>query len=74
MGEAVLSDLLRPVLKCLVRDVPLDIRLHDHALKGNRHGLRECHLKPDLLLMYAKPDDETLLLAGLGSHAYLFKR
>jgi mRNA interferase YafQ len=33
---------------------------------------RECHLKPDLLLIYRKPDANTLRLARLGSHSNLF--
>ncbi|MDR2560546.1 MAG: type II toxin-antitoxin system YafQ family toxin [Holophagales bacterium] len=45
---------------------------HDHALKGRWIGNRECHIKPDLLLIYKKPDKKTLMLAGLGSHALMF--
>ena len=35
-------------------------------------GYRECHLKPDLLLIYRKPGADTLRLARLGSHSELF--
>ena len=35
-------------------------------------GYRECHIKPDLLLIYRKPDEETLRLARLGYHGELF--
>ncbi|WP_438270874.1 type II toxin-antitoxin system YafQ family toxin [Rhodomicrobium lacus] len=45
----------------------------DHALTGNWAGHRECHLKPDLLLIYDKPDDETLVLRRLGSHSDLLE-
>lgn len=31
-------------------------------------GYRECHIKPDLLLIYPKSDSDTLRLARLGSH------
>jgi mRNA interferase YafQ len=41
-------------------------------LAGDWAGYRECHIKPDLLLIYKKPDDETLRLARLGSHSELF--
>ena len=44
----------------------------DHALSGDWVGYRECHIKPDLLLIYRKPDADTLRLARLGSHAELF--
>jgi mRNA interferase YafQ len=32
----------------------------------------KCHIKPDLLLIYRKPDADTLRLARLGSHSELF--
>jgi mRNA interferase YafQ len=44
----------------------------DHALIGDWDGYRECHIKPDLLLIYRKPDADTLRLARLGSHSELF--
>ena len=44
----------------------------DHALSGDWAGYRECHLKPDLLLIYRKPNAEVLRLARLGSHSELF--
>jgi mRNA interferase YafQ len=43
-----------------------------HALTGNWAGYRECHVRPDLLLIYGKPDDGTLRLVRLGSHSDLF--
>ncbi|MDR2030740.1 MAG: type II toxin-antitoxin system YafQ family toxin, partial [Azoarcus sp.] len=36
------------------------------------HGYRECHVLPDLLLIYRKPAPDTLRLARLGSHSELF--
>jgi mRNA interferase YafQ len=44
----------------------------DHVLGGDWAGYRECHIKPDLLLIYRKPDADTLRLARLGSHSELF--
>lgn len=32
---------------------------------------RLCHVKPDLVLIYQKPDAETLRLVRLGSHSEL---
>jgi hypothetical protein len=32
---------------------------------------RDCHVKPDSVPIYRKPDDDTLQLARLGSHAEL---
>lgn len=65
------TDLVR-VLTALVRDEPLSAKLRDHDLSGDWAGYRECHVKPDLLLIYRKPDAETLRLARLGSHSELF--
>ena len=44
----------------------------DHPLKGPWRGYRECHLRPDLLLIYGKADASTLQLIRMGSHAQLF--
>lgn len=35
----------------------LEPKHNDHALSGNLQGTRECHIKPDLLLIYEKFDD-----------------
>ncbi|MGX2982487.1 type II toxin-antitoxin system YafQ family toxin [Helicobacter sp. 23-1045] len=48
---------------------------NDHALSGNLQGTRECHIKPDLLLIYEKIDDILQLNAlRVGSHSKLFKK
>jgi mRNA interferase YafQ len=70
--RATLDDDLLPVLTALANDKPLDARLRDHALSGDWSGYRECHVKPDLLLVYRKPDVETLWLVRLGSDSELF--
>lgn len=64
--------LLESVLVLLMADTPLPVKYQDHKLTGKWDGCRECHLKPDLLLIYEKPDDDTLGLARLGSHSELF--
>ena len=60
-----------PVLQALANDQPLDPRHRDHALTGDWKDHRDCHLKPDLVLIYRKPDAETLQLVRLGSHSEL---
>lgn len=62
---------LAAVLVDLANDVPLDPRHRDHQLTGDWRDHRDCHVKPDLVLIYRKPDDETLQLVRLGSHAEL---
>ena len=69
--RATLSASFRPVVEALANDQPLDPRHHDHPLSGEWADHRDCHVKPDLVLIYQKPDAETLLLVRLGSHAEL---
>jgi mRNA interferase YafQ len=69
-----LDSLLSGILELLVADKALPEKNLDHNLSGNWHGYRECHIKPDLLLIYKKPDDTTLRLARLGSHSELFSK
>jgi mRNA interferase YafQ len=61
------------VLDLLVDDRPLPPLNRDHALSGNWSGYRDCHLWPDLLLMYAKSSPDLLQLVRLGSHSDLFE-
>jgi mRNA interferase YafQ len=65
--EVALTDLLR----ALVSDAPLAEKYRDHALSGEWSGFRDCHVKPDLVLIYEKPDADTLRLVRLGSHSEL---
>jgi mRNA interferase YafQ len=60
------------VLYKLLNDEVLQEKYRDHLLTGDWSGYRECHVKPDLLLIYKQPDDGTLRLARLGSHSELF--
>ena len=55
----------------LANDLPLVEKYYDHPLTGNWKDHRDCHIKPDLLLIYRKPDDERLQLVRLGSHSEL---
>jgi mRNA interferase YafQ len=43
----------------------------DHSLTGDWLGHRDCHIKPDLVLIYRTPNDEVLQLVRLGSHSEL---
>jgi mRNA interferase YafQ len=66
-----LEHTLAPVLSALVDDRPLPEKHRDHALTGAWSPSRDCHVKPDLVLIYQKPDETTLLLVRLGSHSEL---
>jgi mRNA interferase YafQ len=50
---------------------PLPTSYRDHALAGNWQDHRDCHIKPDLVLIYRKPAPQTLQLVRLGSHSEL---
>lgn len=70
--SAELPALLQGAVRTLAADSKLAPRYRDHALTGDWNGCRECHLKPDLLLIYKKIDTDKLLLLRLGSHSELF--
>lgn len=59
------------VVTALIKDKPLAPAQHDHALSGQWADHRDCHIKPGLVLIYRKPDDDTLQLVRLGSHSEL---
>jgi mRNA interferase YafQ len=59
------------VVSLLAADAPLPERYRDHALTGDWKDHRDCHIRPDLVLIYRKPDTETLDLVRLGSHSEL---
>jgi len=62
---------LATVIDLLRLGQPLPAEMKDHALKGSRTHDRECHVLPDLLLIYRIVEEE-LRLVRLGSHAELF--
>ena len=59
------------VLESLVHDRPLNPRHRDHPLAGEWQDHRDCHIRPDLILIYRKPNEEVLQLVRLGSHSEL---
>lgn len=67
-----IEELLLMTIDLLVLDKTLPFNLRDHDLIGRWRGHRECHIKPDVLLIYKKPDPLLLHLARLGSHSDLF--
>lgn len=59
------------VIETLAKGKQLEQKHRDHPLAGNWSNYRECHIKPDLLLIY-KIEGDTLKLVRLGSHSDLF--
>ena len=66
--------LLKNIVKILSEGNSLDEKYNDHKLIGNYLGCRECHLKPDLLLVYRiNQGSIELALVRVASHSDLFK-
>jgi mRNA interferase YafQ len=66
-SEAALADVLRR----LVSGDAFDARHRDHRLRGGLSGIRDCHVLPDLLLLY-EIEGNTVILRRLGTHSDLF--
>lgn len=69
--RAMLDAQLIPIVKALADDLPLEPRHRYHALTDDWNDHRDCHVKPDLVLIYRKPDGEVLQLVRLCSHSEL---
>ena len=67
-----LDSLLATVVARLKSNQVLPKKNCDHGLSGDWAGYRECHVKPDLLLIYGNAGVDTLRLARLGTHSELF--
>lgn len=59
------------MLVTLANDNQLAEKHRNHALNNNWSDHRDCHIKPDLILIYRKSDIHTLQLVRLGSHSEL---
>ncbi|MBQ4402455.1 MAG: type II toxin-antitoxin system YafQ family toxin [Synergistaceae bacterium] len=78
-GRGEYGSLLQPVtgqlwkvVAALANNLPLPPKYRDHALHGEWEGSRDCHIKPDLVLVYTLEGDGLLILERLGSHADIF--
>jgi mRNA interferase YafQ len=71
--SGIAFDELEGIIDLLRKDSPLPEYMRDHALSGQWKKIhaRECHVKPDVLLVYAKPENELHLLR-IASHSELF--
>lgn len=65
--------LVDTIVEKLANDQPLEEKYRDHKLKGEYKDFRECHIKPNLLLIYQREEDFLILTCvSLGSHSDLF--
>ena len=74
------KEITKKIINKLLNNEILESKYKDHKLIGKYAGFRECHIKPDLLLIYKKENNAssgqlpTLILVciALGSYRYLF--
>ena len=73
-GSVLQGDFL-DVITLLMNDTPLPEKYRDHALRNNWQGYRDCHVRPDFILIYKKKDisdkERYLYLIRIGSHSEL---
>ena len=62
---------LTEVVALLAADAALPRRYADHPLTGDWKDFRDCHIRPDVILIYRKPQADSLELVRLGSHSEL---
>jgi len=65
--------LIDEVIRLLSRGSELPAKYRDHDLSGDWAGFRECHIRPDWLLIYTIDGNELILtLTRTGTHSDLF--
>ena len=70
--ELFISEEWIEVIACLSNGMVMKEKYCDHDLKGNWKGYRECHINPDLLLIYKYQGNNDILLYRIGSHSELY--
>lgn len=68
----IIEEELPEVIYALANDEILPVSFRDHALHGNWEGSRDCHIRPDFVLVYRYDGDEWLTLQRLASHSEIF--
>lgn len=69
--KATLEVELQTLVHLLLEDADLPEAYCDHPMMGEWKGYRDAHVKPDLVLLYAKIGDDELQLVRIGSHSEL---
>lgn len=71
-NPAIIKD-IKKALDLLILEKNIDVKYRNHKLKGQLKRCFECHIKPDVLLIYRIENNELLiLLLRIGSHSDLF--
>ena len=67
------KEITKKIINKLLNNEILESKYKDHKLIGKYAGFRECHIKPDLLLIYKKENNALILVCiAIGSHSDLF--
>ena len=67
------KEITKKIINNLLNNEILESKYKDHKLMGKYAGFRECHIKPDLLLIYKKENNALILVCiAIGSHSDLF--
>lgn len=61
-------------IRLLMDDQPLPDSYDDHQLQHQRKGIRDFHLKSDLVVVYFRIIGQTIQLIDVGPHNKLFKK
>lgn len=65
---------LDAVVALLANRIPLPERYRDHPLHGDREGFRDCHVRPDWVLVYRVFESRLeLILSRTGTHSEVFR-
>ncbi len=68
------KEIFSEVVLTLASGKTLGEKYRDHKLTGNLKNFRECHIAPDILLLYQIDGGVLVLtLVSVGNHAQLFK-
>jgi mRNA interferase YafQ len=71
-NQKVISEIDNVIL-LLSKGQQLSSKYREHILQGNWKGYHECHIFPDLLIIYKHDTSEDAIkLARLGNHSQLF--
>ncbi|MHB8092297.1 MAG: type II toxin-antitoxin system YafQ family toxin [Syntrophales bacterium] len=65
-------EMIKPIVRKLIDEIPLERKPRDHLLIGNFKDRRECHIEPDWLLIY-RLAGSMIIFERTGTHADLFK-
>ena len=74
-GKHDMNGVKEAMLLLIANDASLPAEWRDHKLKGEYDGMRECHIKGDLLLVYQVYDDEDgglITFLDVGTHSEIF--